>query len=49
MHLNETRLRGALSHPLVWLNGSASFVEGLCGGAFDVLFDSWVQSFERRL
>jgi 2-polyprenyl-3-methyl-5-hydroxy-6-metoxy-1,4-benzoquinol methylase len=48
MHLNETKLGGLLSRPLVWLNAAASAGDGLTSGALDVLFDSWVLAFDRR-
>lgn len=47
MYLNETKLKGALSWPLVWLNASASTVDGALGGALGNLFDSWVMRFTR--
>ena len=47
MHLNETRLGGALSWPLVWLNAGASGVDALLGGSLGTLFDSWVMRFTR--
>ena len=46
MHLNETRLGGALSWPLVWLNAGAAGLDRLTGAHAGGLFDSWVMRFE---
>lgn len=48
MHVNETKLGGVLSRPLVWLNAAASAGDGALSGALEVLFDSWVLAFDRR-
>ncbi|QDU84797.1 arsenite S-adenosylmethyltransferase [Planctomycetes bacterium Pla163] len=47
MHLNETRMGGILSRPLVWLNAAGSALDGALGGRLGNLFDSWVLAFER--
>lgn len=48
MHLNETRLGGALTHPLLWTNQLAAAVDRLLGSPFPGGFDSWVMWLERR-
>ena len=45
MHWNETRLRGALSRPLLWVNRAAS---ALLGDKHPERFDSWVMRFRRQ-
>jgi SAM-dependent methyltransferase len=45
MHWNETRLRGVLARPLLWLNQSGG---ALLGGASPGRFDSWVMRLRRR-
>ena len=45
MHWNETRLRGVLARPLLWLNQSGG---ALLGGGSPRRFDSWVMRLRRR-
>jgi SAM-dependent methyltransferase len=42
MHVNETRLGGALKHPLLWINKTCTALDHACGGALAAQFDSWV-------
>jgi SAM-dependent methyltransferase len=42
MHVNETRLGGVLTHPLLWLNRGAAALDGLLGSGRSGIFDSWV-------
>ena len=48
IHLDTTRLGGALSHPLSWCNRLASAVDRSLGAPFAPLFDSWVMRFTRE-
>jgi len=47
LHLDASRLNGALSHPLSWCNRIASGLNRTLGAPLGSLFDSWVMSFER--
>ncbi|MGD2017697.1 MAG: class I SAM-dependent methyltransferase [Planctomycetota bacterium] len=42
MHVNETRLGGVLSHPLLAANRMATFVDSSFGSPLQDHFDSWV-------
>lgn len=48
MHLNETRLRGALTWPLLWANRAAAACDRALGSPLPDLFDSWVTRLSRR-
>ncbi|MCH2106568.1 MAG: hypothetical protein MK291_08010, partial [Planctomycetes bacterium] len=48
IHLDNTKLSGALSHPLSWCNRLASAVDRGLGAPFSPLFDSWVMRFTRE-
>lgn len=45
MFVNETKLGGVLSHPLVWLNHAAASLDRATGARATRAFDSWVMSF----
>ena len=47
MHVNETRLRGALTWPLLWTNQLAAGIDRALGSPLQDLFDSWVMRFSR--
>jgi SAM-dependent methyltransferase len=47
MHLNERRLGGALTYPLLWLNQAASGVDRAFGSPLQDQFDSWVMHLTR--
>ncbi len=47
MHVNETRLGGVLTYPLLWLNQAAAGVDRRIGSPFQRHFDSWVMAFTR--
>ncbi len=47
LHLDASRLHGALSHPLSWCNRLASTIDRGLGAPFTPLFDSWVMRFVR--
>lgn len=47
MHVNETRLGGALSHPLLWINQACTALDRAFGGALATSFDSWVMRLRR--
>ncbi|MCP5022023.1 MAG: class I SAM-dependent methyltransferase [bacterium] len=42
MHINETKLDGLLSRPLLWINQIGATLSRLTGGACKSVFDSWV-------
>jgi hypothetical protein len=42
MHVNETRLAGVLTHPLLAANRIATFVDASFGSPMQDQFDSWV-------
>ncbi len=42
MHFNETKLSGALSYPLVWLNAACAGIDRARGARSTTQFDSWV-------
>lgn len=42
MHVNETKLGGILSRPLLWINQLGAAASRLTGGAAKTGFDSWV-------
>lgn len=46
MHVNETRLFGILTYPLLWMNKVATFLDGSFGSPAQDRFDSWVMHFE---
>jgi SAM-dependent methyltransferase len=46
MYVNETRLGGLLSHPLVWLNALLTRLDGLLSNRLLDQFDSWVMWFD---
>jgi SAM-dependent methyltransferase len=48
MHLNETRLKGLLTWPLLWSNQAGAAVDRALGSPLQALFDSWVMHLERR-
>jgi hypothetical protein len=48
MHLNETRLKGALSYPLLWANQLAAGSNRASGFPPANWFDSWVLHLRRR-
>jgi SAM-dependent methyltransferase len=48
LHLDATRLGGALAYPLSWCNRLASSLDRCAGGPFQPLFDSWVMRFVRE-
>lgn len=45
MHVNEKRLGGVLTFPLLWLNKAASWIDGSFGSPLQDHFDSWVMHF----
>jgi len=47
MHVNETRLGGLLTHPLLWSNRLAAAANRALGLPGADRFDSWVMSFVR--
>lgn len=47
MHVNETRLRGLLTHPLLWSNQLGAAASRSFGLPGQDQFDSWVMSFVR--
>jgi len=47
MHVNETRLGGVLTYPLLWLNQAAAGLDRRVGSPFQRHFDSWVMAFTR--
>jgi len=48
MHLNETRLAGALTWPLLWANRALAALDGALGSPAQDQFDSWVMRLRRR-
>ena len=46
MYVNETKLGGLLSHPLVWTNQLLTWIDGLTGNRLLDQFDSWVMWFD---
>ena len=42
MHVNETRLGGVLTKPLLWINRLATWLDGSFGSPLQDRFDSWV-------
>ena len=48
MHLSETRLRGALTRPLLALNRFGAGLDRALGSRFPDWFDSWVVHLRRR-
>ncbi|MEO0650446.1 MAG: class I SAM-dependent methyltransferase [Planctomycetota bacterium] len=46
MYVNETKLKGLLSYPLVWTNAALTWLDGLFGNRFLDQFDSWVMWFD---
>lgn len=47
MHLNETRLRGVLTYPLLWKNQLAAAVDRVLGSPLQPWFDSWAIRMRR--
>ena len=47
MHVNETRLRGLLTYPLLWTNQLSTALDASLGSPFQDQFDSWVMHLER--
>jgi SAM-dependent methyltransferase len=48
MHLNETKLKGLFTYPLLWSNRLAAGANRALGFPGEEQFDSWVMSFVRR-
>lgn len=48
MHLNQTKLKGLLTYPLLWSNQLSAAMNRRVGFPGDRRFDSWVMSFRRR-
>ena len=48
MHLNETKLKGVLSYPLLWANQLGAGVDRALGSPLQGWFDSWVMRFVRQ-
>lgn len=42
MHVNETKLKGLLTYPLLWANRVATWLDGSFGSPMQDRFDSWV-------
>lgn len=42
MHVNETKLKGVLTYPLLWANKLATAIDGSFGSPMQDRFDSWV-------
>ena len=47
MHLNETRLGGVLTYPLLWANQLSAAVDRGLGSPLQGWFDSWVMELHR--
>lgn len=47
MHLNETRLGGVLTYPLLWANQLSAAVDRGLGSPLQSWFDSWVMELHR--
>jgi len=47
MHLNESRLGGVLTYPLLWMNQAASRLDRAFGSPLQDHFDSWVMHLSR--
>ncbi len=45
MHVNDTRLGGVLTYPLLWMNRLATWLDGSFGSPLQDRFDSWVMHF----
>lgn len=45
MHLNETKLKGLITYPLLWMNKVATALDGSFGSPLQDRFDSWVMHF----
>lgn len=45
MYVNETRLGGILTRPLLWTNQTCTALDRMFGGALGAQFDSWVMRF----
>lgn len=48
MHVNEAKLKGLLTYPLLWSNRIAATTNRSFGFPNEKQFDSWVMSFVRR-
>ena len=48
LHLDASRLGGALAHPLSWCNRLASRFDRALGASLGPMFDSWVMRFVRE-
>ncbi|QDU67232.1 class I SAM-dependent methyltransferase [Engelhardtia mirabilis] len=46
MQVNETKLGGLLSHPLVWANAGLTAIDRMSGNGLASQFDSWVMEFD---
>ena len=42
MHVNETKLKGLLTYPLLWMNKLMTALDGSFGSPMQDRFDSWV-------
>ncbi|MEZ6013733.1 MAG: class I SAM-dependent methyltransferase [Planctomycetota bacterium] len=47
MHLNESKLGGVLTYPLLWANQAASRIDRTFGSPLQDRFDSWVMHLSR--
>ena len=47
MHVNEKKLAGVLTHPLLWINRATSRVDRTFGSPLQDHFDSWVMHLTR--
>lgn len=48
LHLNEQRLRGALTYPLLFANRTSAILDRILGSPAQDQFDSWVMRMRRR-
>jgi SAM-dependent methyltransferase len=48
MHLNETKLKGVLTYPLLWANQLAASLDRGLGSPLQAGFDSWVMRLRRE-
>ncbi|QDV07456.1 N5-glutamine S-adenosyl-L-methionine-dependent methyltransferase [Planctomycetes bacterium Poly30] len=46
MHLNETKLKGLLTYPLLWMNKLMTALDGSFGSPMQDRFDSWVMHLQ---
>ncbi|MFT4539772.1 MAG: SAM-dependent methyltransferase [Planctomycetota bacterium] len=47
MYVNETKLKGLLTLPLLWTNQISAAIDSAFGSPFQNQFDSWVMHFDR--